>query len=93
MQIKFAHLRERAASGGWINFAVFQADARTHSRSSRAEVLDDLTRRARGSGLRVDQSALMFVEQGRPTYFGNNNLVDYLSRSGVPRWTHTLAVQ
>ena len=25
MRINLAHLRERAASGGWVNFAVFDA--------------------------------------------------------------------
>lgn len=90
MQIKFAHLRERAQSGGDINFAVFQADATSRTQTGRSEVLADLTRRARASGLRVDQSALAFVESGRNTFFGDKNLVDYLSRNGVDRWTHTL---
>ena len=92
MKINFAHLRERAVNGGWINFAVFEADARSHDSTSRSGVLADLTARARHSGLRVDQSALAFVEHGRPTFYGDKNLVAYLSRAGLPRWTHSITV-
>ena len=92
MKINFAHLRERATNGGWINFAVFEADARSNTSSSRDEALANLTAKARLSGLRVDQSALAFVESGRPTFYGSKHLVDYLSRMGVPRWTHSMSV-
>lgn len=92
MQINFAHLRERAVSGGWINFAVFEADARSHNSTSRSGVLSDLTMRARRSGLKVDQSALAFTEHGRLRFYGDKSLVDYLSRSGLPRWTHSITV-
>ena len=92
MQINIAHLRERATNGGDINFAVFEARANSSTDSSRSAVLADLTARARNSGLRVDQSALAFTENGRIKYFGSKNLVDYLSRSWIPHWTHTLSV-
>jgi hypothetical protein len=32
MKISMAHLRERAQSGAWINFAVFDAKPRTETR-------------------------------------------------------------
>lgn len=90
MQINFAHLRERATNGGDINFAVFEARANTDA--ARSIVLADLTTRARNSGLRVDQSALAYTENGRIKFFGSKNLVDYLSRGWSPRWTHKLSM-
>ncbi|GAB2810672.1 hypothetical protein GCM10027276_09310 [Comamonas piscis] len=92
MQIKFAHLRERAVNGGSVNFVVFEANSTSNSDSARASVLAKLTARARASGLRVDQSALAFSENGRIRFYGTRTLVDYLARSWSPRWTHTLTV-
>ena len=82
MQINFAHLRERAVSGGEVNFAVFEANATSNTDSARASVLADLTARARSSGLRVDQSALAFRQNGRLRFYGTRTLVDYLSHPG-----------
>ncbi len=92
MQINFAHLRERATNGGDINFAVFEARANTNTDGARSTVLADLTMRARNSGLRVDQSALAFSENGRIKFFGSKNLVNYLSRGWIPHWTHKLSM-
>lgn len=92
MQIKFAHLRAPASNGGDINFAVFDARANSNTDSARSSVLADLTMRARHSGLRVDQSALVFSDNGHIRFYGSKNLVDYLSHRGVPGWTHTLSV-
>lgn len=92
MQINFAHLRARATSGGAINFAVFEARANSNTDTAKSSVLAGLTMKARNSGLRIDQSALAFTENGRIKYFGSKNLVDYLSRSWTPHWTHKLSV-
>ena len=92
MQINFAHLRAPASNGGDINFAVFEARANSNTDVARSSVLEDLTARARNSGLRVDQSALAFNENGRIKFFGSKYLVDYLSHRGVPSWTHKLSV-
>lgn len=61
MKIKLAHLRERSTGGGWINFAVF--DAKSTS-GDNAALLSQLTKIARASGLRVDQSALAYKSGG-----------------------------
>lgn len=92
MQINFAHLRERSTSGGDINFAVFEANSTNSGDSARSQVLADLTRRARASGLRVDQSALAFSEHGRIKFFGDKSLVEYLSNGWRMHWTHKLTV-
>lgn len=92
MQINFAHLRERSTSGGDINFAVFDANSTSGGDSGKSQVLADLTRRARASGLRVDQSALAFSEHGRIKFFGDTNLVKYLANGWRVHWTHTLTV-
>jgi hypothetical protein len=90
MRINLAHLRERAASGGWVNFAVFDARSSSGSQSDNARLLAQLTAQARASNLRVEQSALVFSSGGRMQFFGSPPLVDYLSRNGLPGWTHTI---
>lgn len=89
MKINFAHVRHPSTSGGYINFAVFEARSRSGT-SGNSSVLSNLTRQARAQGLRIDQSALAYSENGRIRYFGDSNLVNFLSRSGLPHWTHTI---
>lgn len=90
MRINLAHLRERAANGGWVNFAVFDARSSSGSRDDNARLLTQLTARARASNLRVEQSALAFNSGGRLQFFGSPPLVDFLSKNGIPGWTHTI---
>lgn len=92
MDISFAHIRERSTSGGSIDFAVFGAHSSSGSESANAQVLADLTTRARLAGHKIDQSALAFNEHGRLKFYGTKNLVDYLSKSGLPRWTHSISM-
>lgn len=88
MQISLAHLRHQG-----IDFAVFDADAQVHTSSARAAVLARLTAAARRSGLKVDKSALAYVEHGRLSFYGTPDLVKFLASSGgVPEWTHTINV-
>lgn len=87
MRINFAHLRERAQSGGWVNFCVFDARSSSGSSSDNSQLLAQLTARARAT-LRVDQSALAFTASGRLQFFGSPPLVDFLSRNQLPGWTH-----
>jgi hypothetical protein len=65
MKIKLAHIRERSTSGGYIDFVVFDAKD-----GDNASVLAQLTATARGSGLKVDKSALAFTRNGRINFFG-----------------------
>lgn len=90
MRVNLAHLRERGRSGGWINFAVFDAQSSSGTREDNARLLAQLTARARSANLRVDQSALAYMSGGRVQFFGSSPLVDYLSKSGVPGWTHNI---
>lgn len=87
MKIKMAHLRERATNGGWINFVVFDAKSTSGDNGS---LLHHLTSVARGTGLRVDQSALAYRSGSRIQFFGTPSLVSYLSKMGLPAWTHTI---
>ena len=87
MTIRMAHLRDQG-----INFAVFEADARTSTDAARSRLLADLTSRARAAGYRVDKSALAFTEFGRVQFYGTPDLVRYLAGIGVPRWTHSLTI-
>lgn len=90
MNVNLAHIRERAQSGGWINFAVFEARSSSGTRDDNARLLAQLTAKARRANLQVDQSALAFMSGGRVRFFGSPPLVDYLSKSGLPGWTHTV---
>lgn len=92
MRVNFAHIRESSTSGGWIDFAVFDAKSTTSSDADNEELLYQLTARAIASGLKIDQSALAYNENGRVKFYGTPNLVKYLSRSGVPQWTHSVDV-
>jgi hypothetical protein len=92
MQIRLAHLRERSTSGGWINFAVFQAKSISGGDSSNRNLLAQLTAKVKASGLRVDQSALAFEQNGRTHFYGSKNLVDYLAKTGISHWTHTIEI-
>lgn len=89
MKIHLAHIRERSTSGGYIDFAVF--DAKSTSGNNDA-LLAQLTAKARTSGLKIDQSALAFNQNGRLQFYGSKNLVDHLSKSGLPQWTHDIDV-
>lgn len=92
MNVNFAHLRQRAASGGWINFCVFDARSVSGSDTDNAQLLARLTAGARAQTLRVDQSALAFASGNRVCYFGSPLLVAMLSRGALPRWTRRMAI-
>lgn len=89
MKISLAHLRERSESGGWINFVVFDAKSTCGDNNA---LLRQLTHAAINAGLKVDQSALAFNNNGRIQFYGDCNLVDFLSKNGVSFWTHTINV-
>lgn len=89
MKINVAHLRERSTTGGWIDFAVFDAKSTT---GDNVGLLRQLTMAARAAGLKVDQSALAFQSGGRLQFYGDKNLVNYLSNGWFPQWTHTIDV-
>ena len=88
MRINYAHLRERSTSGGWIDFAIFEARSSSGTDADNLGVLNRLTMKARATGQKIDQSALVFMENGRIKFYGDKNLVAHLSKAGVPRWTH-----
>jgi hypothetical protein len=64
MKINLAHLREKSISGGWIDFAVFDAKSSSGTNSDNDTLLHQLTVKARASGLKVEQSALAYKQGG-----------------------------
>ena len=58
MKINLAHIRERAQSGGWVNFAVFDARSSSGASDDNGRLLAQLTAKARGANLRVDRERL-----------------------------------
>ena len=89
MKINMAHLKESSTTGGYINFAIFDAKSTSNDNNG---LLHQLTQKARAYGLKVDQSALAYSEHGRIKFYGDKNLVNYLSNNFYNQWTHTLDV-
>lgn len=87
LKLNFAHVQIQG-----VSVAIFDAKTTTNSDSARAQLLADLTQRARASGLRVDKSALAYGQNGRLMFYGTPDLVKYLKNRGLPSWTHTLSV-
>lgn len=92
MRINFAHIRERSTSGGWIDFAVFDAKSTTGLDSDNAKLLVQLTLQAQALALKIDKAALVYEQNGQIRFYGTKDLVDYLTNSGIPQWTHYLDV-
>lgn len=90
MKVNFAHVRLRARNGSWLNVAVFDACSTSGSQEANSRVLAQLIVKARAARLRIDQAALAFTSSGRLRFHGSPALVDFLSRSGRPSWTHSL---
>ncbi|WP_256728527.1 hypothetical protein [Burkholderia pseudomallei] len=55
-------------------------------------LLSQLTAQVRANSLKIDQSALAYSSGRRVIFYGNPSLVEFLSESGVPRWTHHIDV-
>jgi len=85
VKIRVAHLRTQG-----IDFAVFDADAVSHSDADRQRLLADLIVKTRLSGLKVDKAALAFSQSGQLTFFGTPDLVQFLANNGISMFTHTL---
>ena len=89
-QVELAHLRERTVNGGYIDFAVFNANAANNTDQGRSRLLSELIMRARSAGLKVDAGALAYEQHGEIRFYGDRNVVDYLVNSGLPNWNQTL---
>jgi hypothetical protein len=90
MRVNFAHVRERAAAGGDINFVVFDGRSASGSSIDNDVILTRWTSAARSLGLLIDQSALAFLQNGRIQFYGSKPLVEHLARTGLPSWTNFL---
>lgn len=92
MRVNLAHIHERTTTGHELDFAVFDANARTGLDSDRDDLLSDLTVSARRAGLKVDVSALAYEENGQIRFYGDKVVVEFLSRMGVPNWNKWIEV-
>lgn len=87
MQIRFAHFRALGA-----DLAVFDADSTSGRADDRHELLEQLAASLRGQGLNVDHAALTYSDAGRVKVYGVSEVVTYLTKAGMPRWTHRLEI-
>jgi hypothetical protein len=88
MRINFAHIRHPSTNAGTIDYAVFDAKANSNTTEAKQSVLFQLTQAARSAGHKIDQSAIAYSESGQIQFFGDKNLVNFLSKNGLPQWTH-----
>jgi hypothetical protein len=83
-----AHLRIQG-----LNCAIFGADAADHANGNRSRLLAELTAGARRLGLAVDKRALAFSFGGRTQFYGDPDLVGFLSNNWRgPCWTHEITL-
>lgn len=92
MRINFAHIRAKSASGGPIDFAVFEDCSVHHTDSGNARILAELTGKARLAGHSIDQSSLAYMDHGRVKLYGSKRLAEHLAGAGLLRWTHSIDV-
>lgn len=79
MRVELAHVRIQG-----VDVAVFDAKPISNSDPARQALLGQLTARARIAGLRVQKSALAYVQDGEVYFFGTPDLVAYLQKLPVP---------
>lgn len=72
-----------------MDFIVFDAKSTINKNN---ELLAQLTNKARASGLKVDKSALAYSKNNQLEFYGTTDLVNYLAKSGLPEWTHTINI-
>lgn len=88
--INFAHIEVPLITGQWVTVNVFDATA---TDGEQAKLLANLVEAAElQTGLQSELSALGYVKDGEPEFFGEENLVKYLQKHGVPEWTHRIEV-
>ena len=44
------------------------------------------------TGIRAELSALGYVQDGEPRFYGEREVVSYLEKYGVPEWGHRIEV-
>ena len=94
MEVQFAHFRQQTATGQFIDFAIFDAKTESGSESDNLELLNNLTDETiHVHKLKIDQAALVFKENDEMRFYGSTDLVNYISRAGFPKWTHTLELK
>lgn len=59
MRVNLLHRQECSRSGGWINFAAFDARSSLGTRDDNSRLLPRLPARAKRAKLRIEQSALV----------------------------------
>lgn len=93
-EVQLAHFRQQTATGQFIDFAIFDARTESGSESDNLELLNGLVNKAiELEKLKIDQAALMFKRDGEIRFYGSTDLVNYISKVGFPKWTHTLKLE
>lgn len=90
-EVQLAHFRQQTATGQFVDFAIFDAKTESGSEEDNLELLNGLILKAiELENLKIDQAALMFEKNGEVRFYGSNDLVNYISKVGFKKWTHTL---
>lgn len=90
LNIKFAFMELPLVSGQWVSITVFDAMA---TDGEQAKLLNSLVEAAwLQTGIRAELSALGYVQDGAPRFYGEHEVVSYLEKYGVPEWGHRIEV-
>ncbi|ULU24270.1 hypothetical protein [Dyella terrae] len=90
MRIELALLEAPLIGGRWVTVLVFDAMA---TDGQKAALLEQLVGAAKQQiGVTAELNVLGYKEGDKPTYYGEEALVAYLQKHGVPRWTHHIEV-
>ncbi|MDG2091005.1 MAG: hypothetical protein P8J61_07890 [Gammaproteobacteria bacterium] len=92
--VNLAHFRQQTATGDFIDFAIFDAKTESGNESDNLALLNNLTQSAiQMKKLKIDQAALVFKKNDELRFYGSTDLINYISRAGIPKWTHTLELE
>ena len=94
IKVNLGHFRQQTSEGDFIDFAVFDAKSQSGTEEDNNAILNRLVKIAvEEKNLKIDRAALIFEKDGEKVFYGSTDLVQYLSRVGFPKWTHTLELQ
>ena len=88
MKLNYAILKDPASDK--LSNVVFQVNSPRGLERQQMELLRQLMMYVSRRGLNVNQAVLAFQEGEELKFFGSRNLVDHLTKNGLPPWTHSL---
>lgn len=92
MAVNFSYFRRHTTKRRWRNLAVFVITKAQQLNRTPYQVLSELSALVKSENMLIDDSLLIVLDGGKNCLYGDNSLVDLVSHTGVPRFTHRIAV-